>query len=90
MRDNATRTQKRVSKRMATLTRWPSWYHLPTDNGGNKPRVAISVYRNDRRTRISARAISNQEFAYRLTVTFTSAGITGIGIGQCIAKFFGG
>jgi hypothetical protein len=81
---------ERSTQRMAAFTRWPSWYHLPTGHRQRKHRTLVSVHHNDRRTRTSARTITYPQLTYRLTIVFLSAGISGIGIGETIAKFIGG
>lgn len=75
---------------MDLVTRWPSWYRLPIDNGQRKYRSVISFHGDDRNAWIGPYTLTDSEFAYRIAVIISSAGVTGIGIGQVIAKLFGG
>lgn len=86
---NASGAQKRSSKRMAFVTSWPSWYHLSIGHGQRANSFVAGIHSNDRRTRTSPRTLTYPQLTYRLSVVFLSAGVSGIGIGEAVAKLIG-
>lgn len=86
---NALGAPKRSSKRMVFATSWPSWYHVSISHRQRTTSVAAGIHRNDRRTRTSPRTLTYPQLTYRLSVVFLSAGVSGIGIGEAVAKLIG-
>ncbi len=67
---------------------WINWYWMAAVYWRSQLDFASHIHFNGRCPRTGYYYITYKEFAHYITITFISAGIFGIGIGQLFAEIF--
>jgi hypothetical protein len=80
----------RKAEELAFVNRRFSGYRISTIHERNKLDTTANLYIYDGGTWVKRTYISHKEFAYRLTIIFSSSAAFGTGLGIFLERLFGG